>query len=151
MPSAIATFPTSASWHLITPSSSSRKQLSMSERELLNTAYRDFNARNIDAVISRMHSEVEWANGMEGGHVHGRDAVRAYWTHQFTSLNPRVEPVSIEPGENGRWTVTVNQVVRDLEGNLLLDTTVYHTYQFRDGLIARMDIAQTNPSAGSNQ
>jgi hypothetical protein len=123
----------------------------MSEREVLDAAYRDFNARNIDAVISRMHPEVQWANGMEGGHVYGRDAVRAYWTHQFTTLNPRVEPVAIDPGENSRWVVTVHQLVRDLEGNLLLDTTVYHTYQFRDGLIARMDIAQNNPSAGSKQ
>jgi hypothetical protein len=123
----------------------------MSEREVLSAAYRDFNARNIDAVISRMHPEVEWANGMEGGHVHGRDAVRAYWTYQFTTLNPHVDPVSIEPGKNGPWVVTVHQVVRDLEGNLLLDTTVYHTYQFRDGLIARMDIEQTNPSADSKR
>jgi hypothetical protein len=121
----------------------------MSEREILNAAYRDFNARNIDAVISRMHPAVEWANGMEGGHVHGRDAVHAYWTRQFTTLNPHVDPVSIEPGKNGHWIVSVHQVVRDLEGNLLLDTTVYHTYQFRDGLIARMDIEQINPSAGS--
>jgi hypothetical protein len=29
-----------------------------------------------------------------------------------------------------------------------VDTTVYHTYQFREGLIARMDIAQTSPVAG---
>ena len=112
------------------------------EREILRSAYRDFNARNIDAVISRMHPQVEWANGMEGGHVHGKDEVRAYWTRQFTTLNPHVEPVQIEPNEQGNWVVEVHQVVHDKQGNLLLDTTVYHTYQFRDGLIARMDIAQ---------
>ena len=49
-----------------------------SEREILFGAYRDFNSRNIDAILSRMHPEVEWANGMEGGHVHGKDDVRAY-------------------------------------------------------------------------
>ena len=27
-----------------------------------------------------MHKDVIWANGMEGGHVHGRDQVRSYWT-----------------------------------------------------------------------
>ncbi len=43
------------------------------EREILESAYRNFNARNIEAVISRMHTDVEWANGMEGGHVHGKD------------------------------------------------------------------------------
>ena len=120
----------------------------MSEREILSAAYRDFNARAIDAVIALMHPQVEWANGMEGGHVHGRDAVRDYWTRQFTTLNPHVDPVSIDPDASNNWVVTVHQVVHDLKGNLLLDATVYHTYQFRDGLIARMDIAQTNPFAG---
>ena len=121
------------------------------EREILRSAYRDFNVRNIDAVISRMHPEVEWANGMEGGHVHGKDEVRAYWTRQFTTLNPHVEPVQIEPGKDGSWVVQVRQVVHDQKGNLLLDTTVYHTYQFREGLIARMDIAQQTTKAGNNQ
>ncbi|MBS1805265.1 MAG: nuclear transport factor 2 family protein [Acidobacteria bacterium] len=115
----------------------------MSEREILTAAYRDFNARDIEAVVSRMHPEVEWANGMEGGHVHGKDAVRNYWTRQFTTLKPRVDPLSIDPDEHNNWTVTVHQVVHDLQGNLLVDATVYHTYQFRDGLIARMDISQT--------
>ena len=120
----------------------------MSEREVLTAAYRDFNARNIEAVISRMDPQVEWANGMEGGHVHGRDAVREYWTRQFTTVNPRVDPVSIDHDKGNHWVVTVHQVVHDIKGNLLLDTTVYHTYQFRDGLIARMDIAETSPLAG---
>ena len=120
----------------------------MSEREVLTTAYRDFNARNIEAVISQMHPQVEWANGMEGGHVHGKDAVREYWTRQFKTVNPHVDPVSIDPDTNNHWVVTVHQVVHDIKGNLLLDTTVYHTYQFRDGLISRMDIAETSPLAG---
>src|SRR5579871_2585598 len=100
------------------------------ERELLFEAYRDFNARNIEAVLSSMQSDVEWANGMEGGHVHGKEAVRAYWTRQFTTLNPRVDPVRIEPNEDGNWVVEVHQVVHDMEGKLLLDTTVFHVYQF---------------------
>ena len=119
------------------------------EPEILQAAYRDFNARNIEAVLSRMHPQVEWANGMEGGHVHGKEEVRAYWTRQFTTLNPQVEPVHIEPVKNGSWVVQVHQVVHDQNGNLLLDTTVYHTYQFRDGLIARMDI--TSQLADRNQ
>jgi hypothetical protein len=120
----------------------------MSEREVLTAAYRDFNARNIEAVLSRMHPEVEWANGMEGGHVNGVEAVREYWTRQFATFNPRVDPVGIDADESNNWVVTVHQVVHDNKGNLLVDTTVYHTYQFRDGLITRMDIAQTSPLTG---
>jgi hypothetical protein len=121
------------------------------EREILQNAYHDFNARNIDAVLSRMHPQVEWANGLEGGHVHGTDEVRAYWTRQFATLNPQVEPLHIEPAQDGSWVVEVHQVVHDRSGNLLLDTIVYHTYQFRDGLIARMDIAQNAAETGKNR
>jgi len=110
------------------------------ERELLRDAYRDFNARHIDAVLARMHPDVEWANGMEGGHVHGREAVRAYWTRQFGVIDPHVEPLAIEPDGAGRLVVEVHQVARDLAGNVLIDTIVHHVYRIRNGLIERMDI-----------
>jgi hypothetical protein len=114
------------------------------ERDLLRRTYRDFNAREINAVLARMHPDVEWANGMEGGHVHGHEAVRDYWTRQFETLDPQVEPTRIEAGNTGELIVEVHQVVHDLKGNLLVDTIVYHTYRLRDGLIARMDIAHEN-------
>jgi hypothetical protein len=110
------------------------------ERELLMAAYRDFNSRNLEAVLACLHPEVEWANGMEGGHVHGREGVREYWTRQWAILDPHVEPASIEPDEEGRLIIEVHQVVRDLKGVVLLDTTVHHAYLFADGLIKRMDI-----------
>ena len=116
------------------------------DREALICAYRDFNARNIESVLERMHPAVEWANGMEGGHVFGRDAVRAYWTRQWDLVDPHVEPPQINLGSDGRYQVKVHQVVRDLKGNLLIDTIVYHLYRFSDGLIQRMDIAQKDPS-----
>jgi SnoaL-like domain len=109
-------------------------------REMLTEAYRDFNARRIGAVLSRMDPNVEWANGMEGGHVHGMEAVRDYWTRQFETLNPHVEPIGIRRDESGRFFVEVHQVVRDLEGKVVVDTIVHHAYRIRDGLIERMDI-----------
>jgi hypothetical protein len=72
------------------------------ERELLQAAYRDFNARKLDDVLALLHPDVEWANGMEGGHVSGRESVRAYWTRQWAILDPRVEPIAIEPKRRGR-------------------------------------------------
>jgi hypothetical protein len=110
------------------------------ERLLLTSAYEEFNARNIEAVLERMHPEVEWANGMEGGHVHGRDGVRAYWTRQWSMLDPHVDPLSVEADETGRFIVEVHQVVRDLKGVVLVNTTVRHVYCFSGGLIKRMDI-----------
>ena len=112
----------------------------MDERQLLIEAYRDFNARRMDAVLARMHPAVEWANGMEGGHVHGVDEVRAYWTRQWAAIDPRVEPLSIERDNAGRFVVEVHQVVHDLGGKLLLDKVVHHAFLIHGGLIVRMDI-----------
>jgi len=110
------------------------------DRELLIAAYRGFNARHIDAVLALMHPDVVWPNGMEGGYVHGHEGVRAYWTRQWGMIDPHVEPVMIKKGEQGRTVVEVHQVVRDLDGNLLLDTIVHHAYTLREGLIERMEI-----------
>jgi ketosteroid isomerase-like protein len=109
-------------------------------RELLHGAYREFNARQIDAVLARMHPDVVWPNGMEGGFVYGVQGVRDYWTRQWAILSPKVEPVSIAQDSEGRWVVEVHQVVHDHAGNLLLDTTVHHAYRIEDGQIVRMDI-----------
>lgn len=111
------------------------------ERELLRGAYRDFNARRIDAVLQRMHPAVDWPNGMEGGRVHGHDEVREYWTRQWALVDPHVDPISMEPDEDdGRMIVEVHQVVKDLEGKVLSDSIVHHAYRIREGLIVRMDI-----------
>ena len=61
--------------------------------KLLERLYDRFNARDIDSVLTALADDVAWANGMDGGHVHGREAVRAYWTRQWTMVSPHVEPV----------------------------------------------------------
>ena len=111
-----------------------------SERELLEGAYRDFNARRMEEVLARMSPDVVCANGMDGGFVYGREGVRDYWTRQWAVIDPHVEPMEITPDERGRWVVTVHQVVRDLEGNILVDKIVHHAYQIQSSVIARMDI-----------
>lgn len=110
------------------------------DEDLLVQAYRDFNARRMEAVLARMHPDVEWANGMEGGHVHGVEEVRAYWTRQWSMIDPHVEPLRVEQDQSGRYVVEVHQVVRDLRGNVTLDAVVHHAYRISEGLIARMDI-----------
>jgi len=111
-----------------------------SEQDLLWGAYHDFNARHIDAVLARLHPNVEWANGMEGGHVHGREGVREYWIRQWGILDPHVDPLRIQQDEDGRWVVEVHQVVHDHDGNLLVDKVVHHAYRIAAGRIERMDI-----------
>ena len=55
--------------------------------ELLRDAYAAFNRRDIAGVLASMSADVDWPNGMEGGHVRGHDEVRAYWTRQWAVLD----------------------------------------------------------------
>jgi len=110
------------------------------ELSLFAEVYRNFNARRIDAVLERMSPNVDWPNGMEGGRVQGHEGVRAYWTRQFSMISPHVEPLDFTRDDVGRIAIKVHQVVRDLEGNLLIDVIVRHIYTLRDGIILRMDI-----------
>ncbi|HEX4156222.1 MAG TPA: nuclear transport factor 2 family protein [Acidobacteriaceae bacterium] len=112
-------------------------------QELLLAAYKAFNARDIDAVLLLMQTDVDWPNGMEGGRVHGHDEVRAYWTRQFATLHPHVEPVRFT-AEDDRVAVDVHQIVRDLSGKILVDERIQHVYVMKDGLIERMDIRRVN-------
>ena len=114
--------------------------LTLGERALLIEIYRDFNDRKIDRVLARMDPNVDWPNGMEGGRVLGHQAVRAYWTRQWAMISPRVDPLEFSKEDAGRIAIKVHQVVCDLTGKQLLDTTVRHTYSMRNGLIVRMDI-----------
>lgn len=114
--------------------------ISIDEREILRSAYSNFNARNLDGVLALMSQDVEWPNSWEGGFVYGHDGVRDYWTRQWAALDPHVEPVEIHPLEDGRFAVKVHQVVYDHEYRLLFDGFVRHVYRLRDGLIVRMDI-----------
>lgn len=87
-----------------------------------------------------MRPDVDWPNGMEGGRVHGHDAVRAYWQRQWAMIDPHVEPMRMENYGAGNIVVDVHQIIRDLSGKVLKDQLVQHVYSFRDGLIERMDI-----------
>lgn len=115
--------------------------------ELLERLYARFNARDMDGVLRELTADVAWANGMDGGHVHGREAVREYWTRQWAMVSPHVEPVRFERTADGAIIAEVWQTVRDLEGKPLQgqahglkDKTVGHVFRLRDGKVARFDI-----------
>ena len=75
--------------------------------ELLRRIYDAFNAREIDRVLTALHPNVEWPNGMTGGYVHGREAVRTYWTNQWQQIDPHVEPTSIARDGSGRKAIAL--------------------------------------------
>jgi len=96
----------------------------------------------MDDALSVMHHDVDWPNAMEGGIEHGREAIRNYWTRQWKTIDPHVDPVDFVWEEDGRIKLTVHQVVHDLDGKLLVDQNVYHIYEFKDGLVKNMEIKQ---------
>ena len=115
--------------------------------ELLKRLYTCFNARDIDGVLVALDDDVAWANGMDGGHVHGHEALRAYWLRQWSMVDPRVEPINFQSMADGAILAIILQSVRDLQGNPLRDQpnglkdkTVGHVFRIRRGKVVRFDI-----------
>lgn len=117
--------------------------------EAIKAIYAAFNDRDIDSVLAAMHPDVDWPNGMEGGRVHGHHGVRAYWTRQWSMTDPKVYPVHVTEDEAGRFIVEVHQVVRNLDGVVVLDQMVRHGYVVENGLIKRMEILESPNFASS--
>ncbi len=112
--------------------------------ELINKAYAAFNARDIDRALSTMHEHVQWPKAFEGGYVNGHDEIRAYWTRQWSEINPHVDPVKITEQQGDMIEVTVHQTVKDLKGETLFNGHVKHIYKLEDGLLRRMDVEMIN-------
>lgn len=107
--------------------------------------YEAFNRRDVDGVLAMLCEDVDWPNAWKGGRLVGHDAVRNYWAAQWAEIAPRVEPLGVTERTDGRLAVTVRQVVRSTNGELLSDGEVVHVYQLDDGLIRRMDVEKPEP------
>ena len=111
--------------------------------ELLQSAYDAFNERDLDFLLLLMHPDVDWANGMEGGRIRGHQAVREYWTRQWDIIDPIVKPQRFESLPDGRTLVHVHQVVRDLDGKVILDRNVQHIYRLDGPQLVSMEIEES--------
>lgn len=110
-------------------------------RHFFDELYNNFNLRRIEKVIVHLADNVQWANGMEGGYVYGHEGVREYWTRQFTMINARVTPLDIEASDD-RVKIKVHQVVHDLNGELVSDEVVEHTFYLAGDTITRFEIGE---------
>ena len=97
----------------------------------LEQIYDRFNARDLDAVLEMVTDDVAWANGMDGGHVHGREALREYWTRQWSMVSPHVEPIGFHRTDAGALIAEVRQSIFNLEGNSLQGSNAW--FQGQDG------------------
>jgi len=119
------------------------------EIELLRAAYAAFNARDIDAAVATMTEDVAWPKAFKGGFARGSEEIRAYWTEQWSEIDPHVEPTAFHREDAQRILVDVHQVVRDLNGAVLADSHVGHRFTLTNGLIQAMEVCPL-PSATPN-
>jgi hypothetical protein len=108
--------------------------------DVIKKAYTGFNGRDIDKALTTFHPNVQWPKAFEGGYVSGHEEVKAYWTRQWTEINPIVEPITITEREHSKYEVIVHQLVKDLEGKILFDGVIKHIFTIQDNLLAKMDI-----------
>lgn len=113
------------------------------EVEFLKRLYEQFNAREMERVLASLDEDVLWANGMESGHVRGREGVRSYWTRQWAIVDPHVEPVGFREDPERGIAVDVHQTVRDLSGKVLADRMVGHVFRIENALVKRFDIEES--------
>ncbi|PSF27847.1 nuclear transport factor 2 family protein [Aphanothece hegewaldii CCALA 016] len=112
-------------------------------QQFLQNLYDAFNKREIETIISVMHPDVKWGNGVKGGFVYGRDAVREYWTNQFKVIQVQLETLKFETDQNNRNVVTTHQIVRDWQGNLLFRATIEQIFIIENGLISVYELGGT--------
>src|SRR5258705_6247944 len=86
------------------------------EIQLLRVAYTAFNARDIDAALTLMTADVTWPKAFKGGFVHGPDEIRAYWTEQWSEIDPHGEPIGFYSPNASHVLGDVHQVLRNLAG-----------------------------------
>lgn len=110
---------------------------------LLQQAYAAFNVRDISTVLATLHPQVRWARAWEGDYATGYDEVRTYWTRQWQELNPHVEPLHIQERADGRLAVTVQQLVKNLQDQVVFESPVLHVFTVEEGLLRQMDIELT--------
>ncbi|MEM6592158.1 MAG: nuclear transport factor 2 family protein [Cyanobacteria bacterium P01_C01_bin.73] len=114
--------------------------------ELLRTAYAAFNSRDMDTALALLAPDVALPRAFKDGFVRGHKEIRAYWTEQWSEINLHDEPVAFHPEEGGQILVEVHQVVRDLDGSVLVDKHVGHRFTVENSLIQAMEICPLSSS-----
>jgi len=109
---------------------------------LISQIYAAFNKRDVDGTLAFMSESVSWPKASEGGRVVGKQAIREYWARQWAEFDPLVNVLEVIDRPSGVTNVKVHQLVKDLKGNILSDTELWHVYSFTDGLIDRMEIKE---------
>ncbi len=107
-------------------------------RELLLQAYAAYNRQDLEALVALVSDNVDWPD--DGGRLHGKDEVRAYWTEQWARTRTHDEPVAFSRRDDGRIAVLISQVVRSPDGSVISEGHFLHLHRLEGNRIARLDI-----------
>lgn len=107
---------------------------------LLTKVYNAYNRRDFAALSAFLTSDTNWPDMVEGGRLIGREALRAYWTRNDKLITVDIALVSTATLPDGRLAAEVNQIVRNLTGQVWSDTCERHIFTLRDGRLARLDV-----------
>ena len=76
--------------------------------------------------------------------MRGRAEVLAHLAAQRTTARAALRPLFVRHLD-GAVAVTVHQVVHDVDGDVLSDTTVLHLLTLVGGLVLRLDVGEPPP------
>lgn len=108
-------------------------------RALLLRFYKALDAKDVDAVMALLHPDVNFPDQLDGTRLQGTAAVRAYYERAFGLISAESTPTAFHPRRDGSLEVRVHHHVTSLAGGLWHDGPVDYSFQFRDGLISRLD------------
>ena len=105
---------------------------------LIRRMYDAYNDRDLEALTAFVCEDVDWPDGDE--RLHGRAAIRSYWSRQWARIRTRDKVAGVTELAPDRAAVRIRQVVRDLDGAIVSTGMFERAYQFKDGLVERMDL-----------
>ncbi len=115
---------------------------------LLTRLYEAYNRRDFTAFSALLTADVDWPDQVQSGRLIGHDAIAAYWAANDKVITIDAAPVSFAAQPDGRIAVDVNQIVRNLAGQVWSDSCVRHVFTLRDGKVARMDAEPLDKGRG---
>lgn len=107
---------------------------------LLTKVYEAYNRRDFAALSVLLAPDTNWPDMVEGGRLIGPTALSDYWARNDKMITVDIAVVSVSALADGRVAAEVNQIVRNLAGQVWSDTCERHIFTLRDGLIARLDV-----------
>ncbi len=107
-------------------------------RDLLMRAYAAYNGQDVEALLAGVSDDIDWPDGAR--RQHGKEAVRSYWTEQWTRTRTHDEPVRFTQLDDGRIAVDISQVVRSLDGSVISRSHFVHVHRIDGDRISRLDI-----------